>query len=41
MIVKPNNPPDKGQDIEAMVCWFSEKKMLPRGNISCATPPRR
>lgn len=31
MLVKGNNPPEKGQDIEAMVCWFSEKKMVPRG----------
>ena len=31
MIVKANNPPEKGQDIEAMVCWFSEKKMVPGG----------
>ena len=31
MIVKPNNPPEKGQNIEAMVCWFSEQKMMPRG----------
>ena len=31
MIVKPNNPPEKGQEIEAMLCWFSEKKMVPRG----------
>jgi len=31
MIVKSNSPPQKGQDIEAMICWFSEKKMVPRG----------
>ena len=31
MIVKTNSPPEKGQDIEAMVCWFSEKKMVPHG----------
>ena len=31
MIVKANNPPEKGQDIEAMICWFSEKKLVPRG----------
>lgn len=28
MIVKPNNQPKVGQDIEAMICWFSEKKTL-------------
>ena len=32
MIVKANNPPEKGQEIEAMICWFSEDKQLtPRG----------
>jgi sulfate adenylyltransferase subunit 1 len=31
MIVKNNNPPEKGQDIEAMLCWFSDKKMMVRG----------
>jgi sulfate adenylyltransferase subunit 1 len=31
MIVKGNTPPHKGQDIEAMICWFSEKKMVPNG----------
>ncbi len=27
MIVKANNPPVKGQDIGAMVCWFGDNKM--------------
>ena len=31
MISKPNNPPEKSQDIDAMVCWFSERKMVLRG----------
>ncbi len=31
MIVKSNNPPERGQDIEAMLCWFSDKKMMVRG----------
>jgi len=31
MITKPNSPPESGQDIEAMVCWFSEKPLVPRG----------
>jgi sulfate adenylyltransferase subunit 1 len=31
MIVKPNNPPETTQDIEAMVCWFSDKALEPRG----------
>ena len=34
MIVKINNPPNRGQDIEAMVCWFSDKKMMIRGKYS-------
>jgi len=28
MLVKKNNPPKSGQDIEAMICWFSENKKL-------------
>ncbi|MGJ3243650.1 MAG: sulfate adenylyltransferase subunit 1 [Opitutales bacterium] len=28
MIVKPNNPPRMGQDIEAMICWFSDSRKL-------------
>ena len=31
MIVKSNNPPERSQDIEAMLCWFSDKKMMIRG----------
>jgi sulfate adenylyltransferase subunit 1 len=31
MLVKANNPPAVGQDVEAMVCWFSQKPMEPRG----------
>ena len=31
MLVKANNPPKAGQDVEAMVCWFSQKPMEPRG----------
>ncbi len=31
MIVKPNNPPQVGQDIDAMICWFGEKPLAPRG----------
>lgn len=31
MIVRPNNQPSVGQDIELMVCWLSEKKLSPRG----------
>ena len=28
MIVKPKNQPEVGQDVDAMICWFSEKKPL-------------
>jgi sulfate adenylyltransferase subunit 1 len=31
MIVKPNSPPAIGQDFDAMVCWFSDKKLQPNG----------
>jgi sulfate adenylyltransferase subunit 1 len=31
MLVKANNPPRAAQDIEAMVCWFSQKPMEVRG----------
>ena len=31
MLVKANNPPNIGQDVEAMVCWFSQKPMEARG----------
>lgn len=31
MIVKVNNPPAVSQDIEAMVCWFSQTPMEARG----------
>ena len=31
MLVKPNSPPESSQEIEAMVCWFSENKLTPRG----------
>jgi sulfate adenylyltransferase subunit 1 len=30
MLVKTNNPPNSGQDVEAMVCWFSQKPMEAR-----------
>jgi sulfate adenylyltransferase subunit 1 len=31
MIIKPNNQPTTGQDIELMVCWLNEKKLQPGG----------
>ncbi|MGI8602183.1 MAG: sulfate adenylyltransferase subunit CysN [Verrucomicrobiales bacterium] len=31
MIVKKNNPPHVEQDVDAMICWFSERPLLARG----------
>ncbi len=31
MIVKVNNQPSVGQDIELMICWLSDKKIVPGG----------
>ena len=31
MIVKEGNEPNAGQEIDLMVCWLSEKAMVPRG----------
>ncbi len=31
MIVKPNNQPEIGQDIELMICWLNYKKIIPGG----------
>lgn len=33
MLAKPNNPPTVGQDIDAMICWFSERPLNPRGKF--------
>ncbi|MDA8875936.1 sulfate adenylyltransferase subunit CysN [bacterium] len=33
MLVKANNPPKQGQDIEAMICWFSNTNLTPRGKF--------
>ncbi len=34
MIVRTNNQPHIGQDIELMVCWLSDKPMNPRGKYA-------
>ncbi|MFC2126128.1 sulfate adenylyltransferase subunit CysN [Bacteroidota bacterium] len=34
MIVKPNNQPEVGQDIDLMVCWLNEKKLVPGGKYA-------
>ncbi len=33
MIVKKNNPPEVAQDLEAMICWFSNKPMQHRAKL--------
>ncbi|MDC1206445.1 sulfate adenylyltransferase subunit CysN [Akkermansiaceae bacterium] len=33
MLVKENNPPRQGQDIEAMICWFSNTTLSPRSKF--------
>lgn len=33
MLVKANNPPQQGQDIEAMLCWFSNSNLPQRGKF--------
>lgn len=34
MIVRTNNQPNIGQDIDMMVCWMSEKAMVPNGKYA-------
>ncbi len=34
IIVKPNNQPKIGQDIELMICWLNEKKIVPGGKYA-------
>ena len=34
MIVRPNNQPRAEQDIDIMVCWMSEKPLLPKGKYA-------
>ena len=34
MIVRENNHPDVGQDLEAMVCWFNERPLQLRGKYT-------
>ncbi len=33
MLVKANNPPRQGQDIDAMICWFSNTNLNLRGKF--------
>ncbi|MFT7121981.1 MAG: sulfate adenylyltransferase subunit 1, partial [Neolewinella sp.] len=34
MIVRENNQPEVGQDIEVMLCWFNERPLQPRGKYA-------
>ncbi|MCG8306714.1 MAG: sulfate adenylyltransferase subunit CysN [Cytophagales bacterium] len=34
MLVKPNNQPRVGQDIELMICWLNEKKIMSGGKYT-------
>lgn len=31
MIAKPNNPPEASQEFDAMICWFADKPLNPKG----------
>ena len=33
MLVKANNPPQQSQDIEAMICWFSNTNLNPKSKF--------
>jgi bifunctional enzyme CysN/CysC/sulfate adenylyltransferase subunit 1 len=34
IIARPSNPPTVSQDLDAMVCWMSDKPLLPRGRYA-------
>jgi len=34
MLVRENNKPSVGQDIDLMICWMNEKKMIPNGKYT-------
>ena len=34
MLVRTHNQPKSGQDIDVMVCWFNEKRMVPNGKYA-------
>jgi sulfate adenylyltransferase subunit 1 (EFTu-like GTPase family) len=34
LICRPHNQPIVGQDLEAMVCWMTDKPLLPRGRYA-------
>ena len=34
MLVKEENEPQASQDLEVMLCWFNERKLMPRGKYA-------
>ena len=34
MLCRPNNQPTVGQDLDAMVCWMSDRPLLTRGRYA-------
>ena len=34
MLVRENNQPTKEQDVDLMICWMNERKMIPRGKYT-------
>jgi sulfate adenylyltransferase subunit 1 len=34
MIAREGNTPNVGQDIDVMICWFNERKLVPRGKYA-------
>jgi len=34
MLVRENNKPNISQDIDVMICWMNEKRMIPRGKYT-------
>jgi len=34
MLVRENNKPTIEQDIDVMICWMNEKKMIPKGKYT-------
>ena len=34
MIVRENNVPNNSQDLEVMVCWLNERKLVPNGKYA-------
>ena len=34
MIVRENNQPNTEQDVDLMICWMNERKMIPRGKYT-------